>query len=205
ITPGTPGGIMVMLAEYGKLSLKDVLGPSIQMADGYAIETQSANTIETNKAHLKQWPYSKTVMLPHLSGAPPPSAATPAESINPDQPPAAAITGPREGPEPGEVFKQPDLAATLRKLVDAEQQALASGKNRKEAIVAAFDRFYKGDIAQEIARSTQEQGGLITAQDLAVWRPKFEEPVKTTYKGIDVYKLTVWTQGPAMLQALNIL
>jgi gamma-glutamyltranspeptidase/glutathione hydrolase len=93
----------------------------------------------------------------------------------------------------------------LRKLVEAEQQALHNGKSRKEAIWAAYDRFYKGDIAQEIARGTQEQGGLITAADLAAWRPKLEEPVKTTYKGIDVYKLTVWTQGPAMLQALNIL
>jgi gamma-glutamyltranspeptidase/glutathione hydrolase len=142
-------------------------------------------------------------MLPHFSNAAESGGAPPSSS--PDQPSAAPITGPREGPEPGEVFKQPDLAATLRKLVDAEQQALKAGKNRKDAILAAFDRFYKGDIAQEIARAAQEQGGLITAQDLAAWHPKFEEPVKTNYKGIDVYKLTVWTQGPAMLQALNIL
>jgi gamma-glutamyltranspeptidase / glutathione hydrolase len=203
ITPGTPGGIMYMLAEYGKLSLKDVLDPSIQMADGYAIEAELANTIEHQKSWIKKWPYSKADLLPHLSNAA--EGGAPPQSSNPDQPNNAAMTGPREGPEPGEVFRQPDLAATLRKLIDAEQQALASGKNRKEAIYAAFDRFYKGDIAQEIARSTQEQGGLITAQDLAQWKPRFEEPVKTTYKGIDVYKLTVWTQGPAMLQALNIL
>ena len=203
VTPGTPGGIMYMLAEYGKLSLKDVLDPSIQMADGYAIEAELANTIERQKSWIKKWPYSKADLLPHLSATTTEVAAP--QSSNPDQPGNAAITGPREGPEPGEVFRQPELAATLRKLVDAEQQALAAGKNRKEAIYAAFDRFYKGDIAQEIARSTQEQGGLITAQDLAAWKPRFEEPVKTTYKGIDVYKLTVWTQGPAMLQALNIL
>ena len=198
VTPGTPGGIMYMLAEYGKLSLKDVLAPSIEMADGYAIETELANTIERQKKWLKQWPYSKAVMLPHLS-------ATQNNPVPEQDRSTAEFTGPREGPEPGEVFRQPELAATLRKLVDAEQQALAAGKNRKEAINAAFDRFYKGDIAREIARSTQEQGGLITAQDLAQWKPRFEEPVKTTYKGIDVYKLTVWTQGPAMLQALNIL
>ena len=71
--------------------------------------------------------------------------------------------------------------------------------------MAAYDRFYKGDIADELVRGTQEQGGLITKDDLASWRPRLEEPVKTTYKGIEVYKLTVWTQGPAMLQALNIL
>src|ERR1041385_8999308 len=59
VTPGTPGGIMYMLAEYGKLSLKEVLGPAIQMADGYAIETEAANGFERQKKWLKQWPYSK--------------------------------------------------------------------------------------------------------------------------------------------------
>src|SRR5207244_1472085 len=107
--------------------------------------------------------------------------------------------------EPGEIFKQPDLAATLRKLVEAEQEALKKGKSRKEAIYAAYDRFYKGDIAQEIVRSVQEQEGLFTAADLANWKVHIEEPVSTNYKGIEVYKLNVWTQGPAMLEALNIL
>src|SRR5437764_4364418 len=180
VTPGTPGGILVMLAEYGKLSLKDVLEPSIQMADGYPIEAELANTIERQKSWLKQWRYSREVMLPHLREK-------------------------REAPEAGEIFRQPDLAATLRKLVEAEQQALAQGKSRREAIYAAYDRFYKGDIAREIARGTKEEGGLITEQDLANWKVRIEEPVKTSYKGIEVYKLTAWTQGPAMLEALNIL
>src|SRR2546423_3543450 len=99
VTPGTPGGILVMLAEYGKLSLKDVLEPAIEMADGYAMDSES-NSIERQKSWLKQWKYSREVMLPHLGEK-------------------------REGPAPGEIFKQPDLAATLRKLVEAEQQALA--------------------------------------------------------------------------------
>jgi gamma-glutamyltranspeptidase/glutathione hydrolase len=180
VTPGTPGGILTMLAEYGKLSLKDVLDPSIQMADGFPIEAQLANTIEREKRRIKDWRYSREVMLPHAGQR-------------------------REAPEPGEVFKQADLAATLRKLVESEQTALAAGKSRKEAIYAAYDRFYKGDIAREIARGTQEEGGLITAEDLAKWKVKIEEPVSTTYKGVEVYKLTHWTQGPAMLQALNIL
>ncbi len=196
---------MFMVAEWGRLSLKDVLGPSIEMAEGYPIEEQSANTIERQKRWLKQWPYSKAVLLPHLRPESAGETPAPAAGANPDQPAQGPITGPREGPEPGEVFRQADLAATLRKLVDAEQQALKAGKNRKQAIYAALDRFYKGDIAREIARSTQEQGGLITVQDLAAWKPHIEEPVSTNYKGIDVYKLTVWTQGPAMLQALNIL
>jgi gamma-glutamyltranspeptidase/glutathione hydrolase len=180
ITPGTPGGLIVMLAEWGKLSLQDVLAPSIQMADGYPIEAQLADAIEREKARLKEWPYSKAVFLPHLGEA-------------------------REAPRAGEVFRQPDLAATLRKLVEAEQQALKAGKSRKQALFAAYDRFYKGDIARELVRSTQEQGGLITLEDLASWKWHLEDPVTTTYKGIEVYKLGPWTQGPVMLQALNIL
>lgn len=179
-TPGTPGGLMVMLAEYGTLSLGEVLAPAIEMAEGYPIEAQTANSIEREKERIKQWKYSRAVMLPHLGQE-------------------------REAPRPGEIFRQPDLAATLRKLVEAEQQALKQGKNRRQAILAAYDRFYRGDIAREFVRGVQEEGGLITLQDLAGWTVKIEEPVRTDYKGIEVYKLTHWTQGPAMLQALNIL
>src|SRR5437867_9657395 len=180
ITPGTPGGLMVMLAEYGKLSLREVLEPAIRMADGYPIEAETANSIERNKRWLKRWRYSSAVMLPHAGEA-------------------------REAPYAGEVFHQSDLAVTLRKLVEAEQQALKTGKSRKDAIAAAYDRFYKGDIAREFVRGVQEEGGLITLDDLAGWKVRIEEPVTTTYRGVEVYKLTHWTQGPAMLQALNIL
>ncbi len=180
VTPGTPGGIFVMLAEYGKLSLKDVLAPSIEMADGYPMDAGTANTIERQKSWLKQWKHSREVMLPNTGRE-------------------------REGPIEGEIFRQHDLAATLRKLVEAEQNALKAGKDRKQAIMAAYDRFYKGDIARELVRGSQEEGGLITEADLAKWKVEIEEPVSTNYKGIDVYKLDLWTQGPAMLQALNIL
>lgn len=180
VTPGTPGGLLTMLAEYGSMSLKDVLAPAMQMAEGYPIEAQTANSIERAKEQIKQWPYSKKVFLPHLGEK-------------------------REAPNAGEVFVQADLLATLRKLVESEQLALKKGKSRKEAIYAAYDRFYRGDIAKEFVRGCQEQGGLITEQDLASWKVKIEEPVMTTYHGIEVYKLQPWTQGPAMLQTLNIL
>src|SRR5687767_13321767 len=83
ITPGTPGGLMVMLAEYGKLSLREVLEPAIRMADGYPIEGETANSIERNKRWLKQWQYARAVMLPHLGE-------------------------PREAPAAGELFRQPE-------------------------------------------------------------------------------------------------
>ena len=180
VTPGTPGGLLTMLAEYGTMSLKDVLAPAMQLSEGYPIEAQTANSIERGKAQIKQWPYSKKVFLPHLGKE-------------------------REAPEAGEIFVQNELLQTLQKLVYTEQEALKKGKSRKEAIYAAYDRFYKGDIAKEIARGTQEQGGLITEQDLANWKVKIEEPTMTNYKGYEVYKLQEWTQGPVMLQALNIL
>ncbi len=180
VTPGTPGGLMVMLAEYGKLSLADVLEPSIQMADGYPIEASTANSLERNKRRIKEWRYSAAVYLPHAGEE-------------------------REAPSAGEIFRQPDLAETLRKLVQAEAQALEAGASRKEAIYAAYERFYTGDIAQEFVRGAQDQGAQITMQDLANWQVYIEEPVMTTYKDIEVYKLTTWVQGPVLLQALNIL
>jgi gamma-glutamyltranspeptidase/glutathione hydrolase len=93
---------------------------------------------------------------------------------------------------------------TLLKLVETEENARKEGKTREEAIYEAYARFYKGDIAQEIVRGTQEQGGLITMEDLANWKVYIEEPVSTKYKDIEVFKLTSWVQGPVLLQALNM-
>ena len=180
VTPGTPGGICYMLANYGELSLAEVLAPAMELAAGYPIDAETANSMERGKDRIKEWPYSKAVFLPHLGEE-------------------------REAPQPGEIFVQDDLLVTLQKMVDAEKEALAAGKTRKEAIMAAYDRFYKGDIAEEFVRGSREQGGLFTMEDLANWKPIEEEPVVVNYKGIDVYKLREWTQGPAMLQALNIL
>ena len=180
VTPGTPGGLMVMVAEYGRLSLADVLAPAIDMARGYPIEAQAANSIEGQKDRLAEWPYSKAVFLPHYGEE-------------------------RAAPAAGELFVQEDLARTLEQLVEAEAEALAAGASRRDAIMAAYDRFYRGDIAEEFVRGSQEQGGLHTLADLADWQVYLEEPVSTSYKGIDVYKLTTWVQGPVLLQVLNIL
>jgi len=179
-TPGTPGCLIFMLMNYGTMSLKQVLAPAMHMAAGYAIEAQAANSIQQYHDMLSTWPYSKKIFFTH-----------PGEK--------------REGPEAGEVFVQKDLLETLTKMVAAETEARKKGKSRKEALMAAFDRFYKGDIAREYVRGNREQGGLMTVNDLAKWKPIQEEPLKVNYKGIDVYKLKQWTQGPVLLQALNIL
>ncbi|MEZ5460523.1 gamma-glutamyltransferase family protein [Dokdonella sp.] len=184
VTPGTPGGLMVMLAEYGKLSLAEVLAPAMEMAKGYPIEQSQADNMEKRRDVLAQWPGSTKVFLPHLD---------------------SKDASKRAAPEAGEIFRQPELLATLQKLVDAEAEALSAGKTRKQAIQAAYDRFYRGDIAKQIVAGSAKFGGLMTLEDLDRWQVHIEEPVSTGYKGIEVYKLTTWVQGPVMLQALNML
>ena len=153
MTPGTPGGLMLMLAEYGTLSLADVLGPSIELADGYPIEAETADNIERWKDKLKEWPYSKQVMLPHLGER-------------------------ARRRAPGEIFRQPDLAATLRKLVEAErrrsQRASRARKRSRPPTTASI----AATSPQEFVRGVQEQGGLITLADLDKWRPLVEEPLQ---------------------------
>jgi gamma-glutamyltranspeptidase/glutathione hydrolase len=184
VTPGTPGGLLVMLAEFGTLSLEQVLEPAMQMAAGYPMEQTMTVNIESSKDLLLRWDSARRIMLPNH---------------DPQRPDTWSA------PLPGEIFEQPELLATLTKLVDAERAALKAGKNRKQAILAAYDRFYRGDIAREIVAGTQAAGGLITMEDLDRWQVYVEDPVVTSYKGIDVYKLNSWVQGPVLLQTLNLL
>jgi gamma-glutamyltranspeptidase/glutathione hydrolase len=184
VTPGTPGGLLVMLADFGTLSLEEVLEPAMQMAAGYPMEQTQAINIESSKELILRWDSARKIMLPNY---------------DPQRPQAWAA------PLPGEIFEQPELLATLTKLVDAEREARKAGKDRKQAILAAYERFYRGDIAREIVAGTQAAGGLITMEDLDKWQVYVEDPVVTNYKGIDVYKLNHWVQGPVMLQTLNLL
>lgn len=182
VTPGTPGSLMVMLAEFGTLSLEEVLEPAIDLCDGYPMDPMTSAIYKGEEDTHAGWKYSKEVFIPV--------------------------------PEVGEIFSQEWLGNTFRKLVEAEQNALKEGKSRKDAIMAAYDRFYKGDIAEEWVKGSQEGGGLHTLEDLANWKHYIEKPgyenwpsyvPQTDYKNIEVYKLGTWTQGPVLLQALNIL
>ena len=170
---------MVMLANYGRLSLAQVLAPAMEMAQGYPIERQAADSIERAKEVIRKWDTSRQVFLVHEGEE-------------------------REAPHPGEIFRQPDLYRTLARLVEAEQEALDAGMGRREAILEAYKRFYQGDIAEDFVAGSQALGGLHTLDDLANWQVHIEQPVHTTYRDIDVYKLTTWVQGPVMLQALNM-
>ena len=139
VTPGTPGGLLVMLAEFGTLSLGR--GARARDADGGRLSDGADADARTSR----QQGAARAV------GVVAPRAAAELRSAS----------GRKRGRRrmPGEIFEQPELLATLTKLVEAEREALAAGKNRKQAILAAYERFYRGDIARELVAATQAAGG----------------------------------------------
>ena len=167
IVPGNLGGYLSLLDRMGTMSLAEVFAPAIEYAEkGYPIDMMLAQSIDRGKANLLKYPTTAKIFLPN------------------GQPLKA-----------GELLKNPDYAATLRKLVDAEKQALAKKATRSAAIKAAFDRFYKGDIAQEFERFFKENGGVLTAADLAAYEPQWTEPLRTAYRGYDVYSNPATSRG----------
>lgn len=167
IVPGNLGGYLSLLDKLGTMSVAEVFAPAIDYAEkGYPIDMMLAQSIDRGKANLGKYPTTAKIFLPN------------------GQPIKA-----------GELFKNPDYAATLRKLVEAEQQALARKATRSDAIKAAFDRFYKGDIAQEFERFFTANGGVLTAADLAAYQPQWTEPLRTSYRGYEVYSNPATSRG----------
>ncbi|MBM3218148.1 MAG: hypothetical protein FJZ38_05590 [Candidatus Rokubacteria bacterium] len=105
-------------------------------------------------------------------------------------------------PRVGETFVQPALAATLKRLVDAD--AAARG-HRRAGIAAARERFYRGDIASTIGAFSEKLGGLLRASDLAGYRTRLEPPARTTFQGREIIGQGAFTQGPVLMQALGML
>jgi gamma-glutamyltranspeptidase / glutathione hydrolase len=173
--PGTLDGAVLTLDKFGTLKLSDAMQPAIDLAEqGHPISYLMVKWITNAKAILSKWPGSVKVFLP---GGNPPKA--------------------------GDIFVQPEYAATLKLIRDGETQNLSKG--RSQAMQAARDVFYKGKIARDLDKFSQENGGLIRYEDLAGYRGKVEEPWKTTYKGYEVFSCGSWTQGPMMLQVMNLL
>ena len=106
-------------------------------------------------------------------------------------------------PEVGDLFVQRDLAATLQYMADEEHAAAKGG--RESGLAAARDAFYKGDIAQMMVAFQRENGGWLTADDLAGYASAVEPPVAYRYRGIDIYSCGPWCQGPVVPQALSLL
>ena len=176
VVPGMVDAGLLALREFGTKSFAEVAQSAIETAEGFPIDEMRSRSIGQGVRFFSFFPTSAKVFLP----------------------------GGRI-PQPGDTFRQPDLARTLRSMVAAEQAALGKGASRQTAIDAVRDYFYRGEIARKIGRFSQQNDGLLRYEDMAGFRLKLEPAAKTTFQGYEVYKSGFWSQGPVMIQALNIL
>jgi gamma-glutamyltranspeptidase/glutathione hydrolase len=176
LVPGMVEAVLVALREYGTKSVAEVMQPAIELADGMPLDETRASSIQRSVKFFELWPTSKKFFVP--------------------------------GERPlrtGQVFSQPDLARTMRSMVDAEKKALTTGAGRQGSIDAVRDYFYRGEIARKIDAFVRGHNGLLSYDDMAAFRLQPEEPASTTYQGVTVYKPGFWSQGPVLLQTLNLL
>lgn len=178
IMPSDVDNYIAILQDYGTISLGEALEGAIRLAEeGWPINNAFASSIASKEEEIREWwPYNAEVWLQY--GRP---------------------------PRPGELLYQKDLAKTMKLLVTAEQKALNNGLSRRAALEAARDVFYKGEIAQAIDKFYRENGGLVRYDDVANYRGEWEEPIHTTYEGIDIYTVNTATQGPVMIEMFNML
>jgi gamma-glutamyltranspeptidase / glutathione hydrolase len=175
--PGCVDAWYILLDRWGTMSFAEVLKEAIDLAEnGFPVGDSLARAFTVPVADKKLHKYPSSVKLYYANNRP---------------------------PQAGEIFRNPDLARTLKRLVEAETQNKAKG--RHEALKAARDRFYKGDIAREMAKFSEENGGLFRYEDFANFTAKIEDPVSIDYHGYQIYKNASATQGPAELFALRIL
>jgi gamma-glutamyltranspeptidase/glutathione hydrolase len=184
--PAAFGTWAFALKRFGTLTLADVLEPAIDYAEnGFAMYGALRRSLTgLSKRFKAEWPSSAELYLP--GGKP---------------------------PEVGELFKNPEWAATLKKVVEVEKKAKKSG--RADAIQAAIDHWYKGEVAEKIVAfmtkaavkdaSKESHKGLLTKDDFAAWSPKLEPTASVDYRGLTVHKCGPWTQGPVFLQQLRLL
>jgi gamma-glutamyltranspeptidase/glutathione hydrolase len=167
---------LLALREFGTRSFADVAAPAIELADGMPMDETRSAAIRRARRFFELWPTSRRHFMP-------------------------------EGrvPRPGEVFRQPDLAVTLRAMAAAERKAIAGGAGRATGIDAVRDYFYRGEIARKIDAFSRANDGLLRYEDMAGFKLEPEPPVSTTYRGFRVFKPGFWSQGPSMIEALNLL
>ncbi|HEY2013614.1 MAG TPA: gamma-glutamyltransferase family protein [Bryobacteraceae bacterium] len=176
LVPGMVEAALVTLREFGTKSFSEAVQPAIDLADGFPLDELRYFSLIRMVKYLEGWPSSKRVFLPN-----------------------------GRVPTVGEILRQPDLARTLRSMAEVEKKALAGGASRAKAIDAVRDYFYRGDIAHRIDEFSKQNGGLLRYEDMAAFRVEPEEAVSTTFHGYTVYKPGFWSQGPSMIEALNIL
>ena len=173
--PGTLDGAVTTLDRFGTRRLSDVLQPAIDLA-------AKGHPVD----HLvARWIDDSKAILAHWPGS------------------ARAFLPGGRPPRPGELWVQPEYAETLRRILRGEQQNL--GKGRSGALQAARDVFYRGELARALDAFSRENGGLLRYDDLASYHARVEAPLETSYAGYQVYSVGTWSQGPMLLQVLNLL
>ncbi len=174
VVPAAPAAWVMALQHYGTMSFAEVAQAAIRLArDGFPIHPYTAAELRKHEEFYKRWPANAAIYLP--GGSP---------------------------PQPGQLFVQKDLGATLQYLADAET---AAGGSREESLRAVHDAFYRGDVADVIVRYHREQGGLLKAEDLEGIRVEIEPPERVMFGGLEICTCGFWSQGPMLLQALNLL
>jgi gamma-glutamyltranspeptidase/glutathione hydrolase len=174
--PAVIDAMAITLQQFGTKSLRQVLEPAIQLADGFPMYGGLRTSLVRNQAGTMRYEWARRTYYPE-----------------------------GRIPDIGEMFRQPALAATLRAIIAAESDALKKGADRVKAIEAGRDVFYKGDVARRIAAAVQADSGLLTYEDLSTYRGNVETAVSTRFQGYDIHKAGFWSQGPTLLMTLNIL
>ncbi len=174
--PAMLDAMAIALETKGTMRLEQVIQPAIELADGFPMYAFLRNFLVSERKATEQYEWSAKTYYPN-----------------------------GHVPEVGEMFRQPNLARTLRAIADADKKAFARSKNRVTAIRAGRDAFYTGDIARRIVEADKAAGGVFAYEDLASFHGQIEKPATTSFHGFDVYKAGPWNQGPALLQTLNIL
>jgi gamma-glutamyltranspeptidase/glutathione hydrolase len=174
VVPAAPDAWITALEKYGTMRFGDVAAAAIRFAkDGFPAPALMCEIITKLESKYRRWPSNAEIYLPK------------------DRP-----------PEPGELFIQSDLAATIQFMADEE--AAARG-GRGAGLAAARDAFYKGDVAHRIVNYHKENGGWICLEDLSEFRVGIEPPVKARFRDIEVYSCGPWCQGPVLSQTLNLI
>ncbi|HLF04388.1 MAG TPA: gamma-glutamyltransferase family protein, partial [Dehalococcoidia bacterium] len=182
VTPAAADAWLTTLKLYGTMTFEQVVTPALELAEGgfpiphslHRALSRAGDRLAHDEGETMRWARDARQFYPNGKAL-----------------------------QPGDLLVQPDLARTLRRLIEAERGS--AGQGREAAIQAARDRFYRGDIAQEMVRFNQGQGGLLTMEDLAEFHVGLEPPAVGSFRGVTVYTCDTWTQGPTSIQALQIL
>ena len=180
VVPAAPDAWITALRRYGTMSFGEVAEAAIRLArDGFPMYPLMAASLKRHEADHRAWPSTAAIFLPN--GRP---------------------------PEAGEVFRQTDLAASLQYMADEERAAAhrsPNGRGREAGLEAARDAFYRGDIARKIVAFMKQEGGLLSAEDLAEYCSPVGPPERRRFGDLEVFTCGAWCQGPVLLQTLALL